>query len=149
MKLTHTETQTPRTHSRLHARARTDAHAHTHTHVFTGFRARAPTHIHSRTPTPTHTKADRAHLCWRILNTPHPILPAHPEGREKKKKKSNNGQLGAGASFSDDRISTQCICNPVWNGLTHGTGVARRYDQLPNQYVPLPAEYPELSDRKI
>ena len=50
---------------------------------------------------------------------------------------------------TDGPIRTQWIRNPIWSGPTHGTGVAGRYDQLPNQYVPLLAEYPELSDMKI
>ena len=50
----------------------------------------------------------------------------------------------------DRPIHTQCIRNPVWNGLiTHGAGIAGRYSRLPSQYVPQLAEYPELSDRKF
>ena len=47
---------------------------------------------------------------------------------------------------TDESIRRQCFCNPVWNGLTRGIGVAGRYDRLPHQYVPLLAE---PSDRKI
>ena len=50
---------------------------------------------------------------------------------------------------TDGPIRTQWIRNPVWSGPTHGRGVAGRYDRLPNQYVPLHAEYPEPSDKKI
>ena len=46
-------------------------------------------------------------------------------------------------------IRTQCIHNPIWNGLTNGKGAAGLYDQLPNQYVPLHKECPEPSDRRF
>ena len=35
---------------------------------------------------------------------------------------------------TDGPIRTQCIRNPIWSGLTHGTSVAGRYDHLPSQY---------------
>ena len=47
---------------------------------------------------------------------------------------------------TDGPIRTQCIHNPIWNGLTNGKGSAIRYDQLPNQYVLLHEECPEPSD---
>ena len=50
---------------------------------------------------------------------------------------------------TDGPIRTQCIHNPIWNGLTNGKGVAGRYDQLPNQYVPLHEECPEPFDRRF
>ena len=51
---------------------------------------------------------------------------------------------------TDGPIRTQWIRNPVWSGpTTHGRYVAGRYDRLPSQYVPLYAEYPEPSDKKI
>ena len=50
---------------------------------------------------------------------------------------------------TDRPIRTQCIRNPVWRGLTIGTDVAGRYDQLPSQYVPLLGKYSEPSDRKF
>ena len=50
---------------------------------------------------------------------------------------------------TDGPIRTQWIRNPIWSGPIHGRGVAGRYDQLPNQYIPLHAEYPELSDMTI
>ena len=43
----------------------------------------------------------------------------------------------------DGPIRTQCIHNPIWNGLTNGKGATERYDQLPNQYVRLHEECPE------
>ena len=53
-------------------------------------------------------------------------------------------------SESTDRpIRTQCIHNPIWNGLTNGKGAAERYDQLPNQYVRLHVVCPEPSDRRF
>ena len=50
---------------------------------------------------------------------------------------------------TDGLIRTQCIHNPIWSGLTNGRGLAGRYDRLPNQYVPLHEECPELSDRRF
>ena len=50
---------------------------------------------------------------------------------------------------TDGPIHRQCIRNPVWNGLTHGTDAAGRYDRLSCQYVPLLAENTKISDRKI
>ena len=51
---------------------------------------------------------------------------------------SPDGELDPVVSEPTDRpIRTQCIHNPIWNGLTNGKGTAGRYDQLPNQYVPL------------
>ena len=50
---------------------------------------------------------------------------------------------------TDRPICTQCINNPIWNGLTNGKGAAERYDQLPSQYVPLHEVYPEPSDRRF
>ena len=47
---------------------------------------------------------------------------------------------------TDGLIRTQRIHNPIWNGLTNGKGAAERYDQLPNQYVPLHEGCPEPSD---
>ena len=44
---------------------------------------------------------------------------------------------------TDEPIHRQHIRNPAWNEVTRGTGVAGRYDRLPNQYTPLLAEYPE------
>ena len=38
---------------------------------------------------------------------------------------------------TDGPIRTQCVHNPVWSGLTNGKDAGGRYDQLPNQYVPL------------
>ena len=32
---------------------------------------------------------------------------------------------------TDGPIRTQCIHNPIWNGLTNGKGAAGRYDQPP------------------
>ena len=49
---------------------------------------------------------------------------------------------------TDGSIRTQYIHNPLWSGLTN-KGVAGRYDQLPNQYVPLHEECPEPSDRRF
>ena len=48
---------------------------------------------------------------------------------------------------TDGPIRTQCVHNPVWSGLTNGKDAGGRYDQLPNQYVPLHEQYPEPSDR--
>ena len=50
---------------------------------------------------------------------------------------------------TDGPIRTQCIHNPIWNGLTNGKCAAERYDQLPNQYVPLHEVCPEPSDRRF
>ena len=50
---------------------------------------------------------------------------------------------------TDGLIRTQCIHNPIWNRLTNGKGAAERYDQLPNQYVPLHEVCPEPSDRRF
>ena len=50
---------------------------------------------------------------------------------------------------TDGPIRIQCIHNPIWNGLTNGKGAVGRYDQLPNQYVPLHEECPEPSDRRF
>ena len=36
---------------------------------------------------------------------------------------------------TDGPIRTQCIHNPIWNGLTNGKGAVERYDHLPNQYA--------------
>ena len=34
--------------------------------------------------------------------------------------------------LTDGLIHTQCVRNPILSGLTHGKGVAGRYDRLPN-----------------
>ena len=50
---------------------------------------------------------------------------------------------------TDELIHRQRIPYPVWNGLTNRSGIAGQCYWLPNLYVPLLAEYHELSDRKI
>ena len=50
---------------------------------------------------------------------------------------------------TDGLIRTQCIHNPIWNGLMNGKSSAEQYDQLPNQYVPLHVVCPEPSDRRF
>ena len=50
---------------------------------------------------------------------------------------------------TDGPTCTQCIHNPIWNGLTNGKGIAGWYDQLPNQHVPLHKDRPEPSDRRF
>ena len=54
---------------------------------------------------------------------------------------SNVGSDPTGLEPSDDPIHKLFIRSPVWSGLKNSRGVARRYDQLPNQYVPLLAEW--------
>ena len=43
---------------------------------------------------------------------------------------------------TDEPIHRQRTLIPVGNGLRNVTDVAERYDRLPNQYVPLLADYP-------
>jgi len=62
----------------------------------------------------------------------HPTRFASPDG----------GSDPIVSESTDGLIRTQCIHNPIWSGLTNGKGVAGRYDQLPNQYVPLHEECP-------
>ena len=62
---------------------------------------------------------------------------------------SDGGSDPIVSESTDKPIRTQCIHNPIWNGLTNGKGAAERYDQLPNPYVPLHEVCPEPSDRKF
>ena len=83
------------------------------------------------------------------------MLPHRDFGQEKCEKPPTRYSSPAGgldptaSELTNTLIPTQWICNPIWNGLTHGRGVAGQYDWLPNHYVPLHAEYPEPSDKKI
>ena len=71
-------------------------------------------------------------------------------GRHPKRFVSPDGGLDPIVSgLTDGPIHTQCIHNPIWNGLTNSKGTAGCYDQLPNQYVPLHEECPEPSDRRF
>ena len=80
------------------------------------------------------------------------MLPCRGSGQERRGKPpiryaSPEGGLDPIAlEPTDGTIRTQWIRNPIWRGLTHGTDTAGRYDQLPNQYFLLLAEYPEVSD---
>ena len=77
------------------------------------------------------------------------VLPHRDFGRQKCKKppkqyaSPDGGSDPIASEPTNGPIRTQWICNPIWSGLTHGRGVPERYHRLPNEYVPLHAEYPE------
>ena len=99
------------------------------------------------------------HNLKQVLDSERPgtvrVLPRRDFGQEMCKKPptrytSLDGGLDPVAlEPTDEPTHRQYTSNLVWNGLRNGTGVAGRYDRLPNQCAPLFVENPELSDRKI